>query len=185
MSIKALAILFTASAAVASSVHAQTAEQNAPPLPQFMSTTVRDELAQSERETDSVSHETRQAAEALSAKFAGGLPNPDSEPPASKPKSASPVIVEARDDPTGQARMAVLVSPASSTPADFKEAKRDKKTPKLPTKAPAAAARIKETRIPREYAQERLRKRRDAYPPSQNFASNAVPGAEAGWQTGF
>ena len=55
MSIKALAILFTASAAVASSVHAQTAEQNAPPLPQFMSTTVRDELAQSERETDSIS----------------------------------------------------------------------------------------------------------------------------------
>jgi hypothetical protein len=185
MSIKALAILFTASAAAASPVQAQTAEQNAPPLPQFMSAAVRDELAQGGRETNSVSHDTRQAAEALSAKFAGGLPNPDSEAPASKPKSASPVSVEARDDPSGQARVAVLVSPASSAPADFKEAKHDKKTPKLPIAAPAAAAPIKRARVPREHAQERPGRRRSEYPPSQNFASNAVPGAEAGWQTGF
>ncbi len=79
MSIKALAILFTASAAAASPVQAQTAEQNAPPFPQFISPAARDELAKGGQETNSVSHETRQAAEALSAKFAGGLPNPDSE----------------------------------------------------------------------------------------------------------
>jgi hypothetical protein len=185
MSIRALAILFTASAAAASPVGVQAAEQTTTPLPQFVSPTVRDELAQGERETNPVSHETRKAAEALSAKFAGGLPSAEPEPNVSEPKKASPVIVEAREDPSGQARVAVLVSPASSTPPDFKEPKRDKKTPKLPTKASAAAARIKQTKIPREYAQERLGKRRDAYPPSQDFASNAVPGAETGWQTGF
>ena len=88
MSIKALAILFTASAMAATPVSAEQADQNGSPLPQFMSSAGRAQLEQRVQETKPVSHETRQSAEILSARFAGTLSEPDPDAGNAKPESA-------------------------------------------------------------------------------------------------
>ncbi len=71
MSIKSAAILFVACAAAASSASAETVQQDGASLPQFMSSTGRAELTLGSQQPNSVSHDTRQAAEDISAKFAG------------------------------------------------------------------------------------------------------------------
>jgi hypothetical protein len=182
MRIKALAILFTASAAAASPVSAQSAEPDSAPLPQFMSSTARAELAQRAQETKPVAHETRQAAEALSARFAGTVAGPDPDPVVSKTDRSGPVILDARDDPGGRAHVAVLMAPGPATAPDFKSSKSKRTTLKKPVPA-AAGARTKQTKAKGEPDQ--AAPGGDAYGQPQSFASNAVPGAEAGWRTGF
>ena len=85
MRIRAVAILFTASAAAAFPLKAQSAEQDQAPLPQFMSSAARAELAQRSQPTKPVADETRQAAEVLSARFAGSLAEPNPDAGVSKP----------------------------------------------------------------------------------------------------
>jgi hypothetical protein len=185
MSIKALAILFTASAIAATPVSAQQADQNGSPLPQFMSSAGRAQLEQRVQETKPVSQETRQSAEMLSARFAGTLTEPDSDAGDSKPESAAPVILDVPADPAGRARVAVLMATGPSTVPDLKKQKSDRTTLKKPARAPAAAPRIKQTKVKGEPAQAPLAQRSNAYPQAQSFASNVVPGADVGWRTGF
>jgi hypothetical protein len=175
MRIRAVAILFTASAAAAFPLKGQSAEQDQAPLPQFMSSAARAELAQRSQPTKPVADETRQAAEVLSARFAGGV---------SKPGRAAPVVLDARDDPAGQAHVAVLMSPG---PVAAHDAKRPKNNRTMLKKAATtgAAARNRQDRAKGVPAQAPLARPGDMYGQPQNFASNAVPGADAGWRTGF
>jgi len=181
MSIKALAILFTASAMAATPVSAEQADQNGSPLPQFMSSAGRAQLEQRIQETKPVSHETRQSAEILSARFAGTEPDPNADN--AKPESA-PVVLDAPADPAGQAHVAVLMATGPSTVPDLKKPKSNRTTLKKPAKQAAAAPRIKQTKVKGEPAAP-LAERSNAYPQAQSFASNAVPGADVGWRTGF
>ena len=184
MSIKALAILFTASAMAATPVSAEQADQNGSPLPQFMSSAGRAQLEQRVQETKPVSHETRQSAEILSARFAGTLTEPDPDADNAKPQSAAPVILDAPADPAGRAHVAVLMATGPSTVPDLKKPKSNRTTLKKHAKPAAAAPRIKQTKVKGEPAAP-LAERSNTYPQAQSFASNAVPGADVGWRTGF
>lgn len=184
MSIKALAILFTASAMAATPVSAQQADQNGSPLPQFMSSAGRAQLEQRVQETNPVSDETRQSAEMLSARFAGSLTEPDPDAGGSKPESAAPVILDGPADPAGRAHVAVLMATGPSTVPDLKKPKSNRTMLKKPARPAAAAPRIKQTKVKAQPAAP-LAERSNAYPHAQSFASNVVPGADAGWRTGF
>jgi hypothetical protein len=185
MRIQALAILLTASTAAAFPVSAHAAEQDGAPLPQFMSSTARAELAQRVQDTKPVPDETRQAAEVLSDRFAGSVTEPNPNAGVSKPDRAAPVVLDARDDPEGQAHVAVLMAPSPSTVPDIKRSKNNRTTLKKPAKAAATAARPKQAKVKVEPVQAPLAQRSNTYGEPQNFASNAVPGADAGWRTGF
>jgi hypothetical protein len=184
MRIRAVAILFTASAAAAFPLMAQSAEQDQAPLPQFMSSAAQAELAQRAQQTKPVADETRQAAEVLSARFAGSLAEPNPDAGVSKPDRAAPVVLDARDDPAGQAHVAVLMSAGPAAAPDAKRPKNNRTT--LKKAAPSgAAARNRQTKVKGAPAQAPLAQPSDMYGEPQNFASNAVPGADAGWRTGF
>ena len=184
MRIRAVAILFTASAAAAFPLKAQSAERDQAPLPQFMSSAARAELAQRAQQTKPVADETRQAAEVLSARFAGSLAEPNPDAGVSKPDRAAPVVLDARDDTAGQAHVAVLMSPGPAAAPDAKRPKNNRTTLKKAATA-GAAARNRQTKVKGVPAQAPLAQPSDMYGEPQNFASNAVPGADAGWRTGF
>ena len=184
MRIRAVAILFTASAAAAFPLKAQPAEQDQAPLPQFMSSAARADLTQRAQQTKPVADETRQAAEVLSARFAGSLAEPNPDAGVSKPDRAAPVVLDARDDTAGQAHVAVLMSPGPAAAPDAKRPKNNRTT--LKKAAPSgAAARNRQTRVKGVPAQAQLAQPSNTDGEPQNFASNAVPGADAGWRTGF
>jgi hypothetical protein len=184
MSIKALAILFIASAMAAIPVSAQQADQNGSPLPQFMSSAGRAQLEQRVQETKPVSHEARQSAERLSERFAGTLTEPDREGEGSKPEKAAPVILDAPADPAGRAHVAVLMATGPTTVPDLKKPKSNRTTLKKPSRIPAAPP-TQQTKVKGEPAQASHAQGSNAYPQAQSFASNVVPGADEGWRTGF
>ena len=152
MSIKALAILFTASAAVASPVNAQTAQQDGASLPQFMSSTAQAQLAQRAQDKKPVSHKTRQAAEVLSSKFAGTATEADANASTLAPANSASAVIDAPADPAGQAHVAILTATGSIATGD-NGSKNDRKAIKKPATAAVAAGRTKPAKVKSEPSQ--------------------------------
>jgi hypothetical protein len=175
MSIKSAAILFVACAAAASSASAETAQQDSVSLPQFMSSTGRAELTLGSQQPNSVSHDTRQAAEDISAKFAGvGRAANGTDP---------------RTDSESGAHVAVLVATDSSS-AENQDSKSDQTKLKPTTAAPSSsvstsAKQSAGSRVQRKPAQVVTERQSTASGPPMRFASRALPGADVGWRTGF
>jgi hypothetical protein len=183
MSIKCLEVFLAAWAVAASSVSAEAAQQDSASLPQFMSSMGIAELTQSLREPNSVSHDTRQAAEEISAKFAGV------ERAATGVDPVTPDVLEPRTESEAGAHVAVLVTQDSSTPHS-KETKGDQARLKPTTAARPSSASSSTTqpigsKVPRKHTKARTEKPGDASGPPMRFASNALPGADVGWRTGI
>jgi hypothetical protein len=181
MSIKCPAILLIACAVAASTASAETAQQDGSSLPQFMSSAGRAELAQ---EKNSASHITRQAAEEISAKFAGG------DRAATVLDTAAPAASDPRTDPKTSAHVAVLVTTDSSSAENSKDSNSDQTKLKPTTTAQSSSAPSSTTqptgsKVKRKHAQARTEERSDANAPPMRFASNALPGADVGWRTGL
>jgi hypothetical protein len=184
MRIEAPAILFVIGAAAIAPAAAQTVRHQDASLPQFVSPAVRDEVVKSAREANATPPEAREAAEALSAKFADARPDTDEMPP-SKLGGAVPDPRES----SVNAHVAVLV--ASKPQATEKSTK-----PKVALEKPKGAARAKRvsTHSRRTTSREggsagrELGRGGGRHGPSEapeRLASNDVPGASTGWNTGL
>jgi hypothetical protein len=157
-----------------------------------MSPEARTKLADKARDGAFVADETRQAAEALSAKFTDRLPQTDPED-SSKPSQAhARVAVADPEERSGTpAHVAVLVSEGPSARRAVEETKSDKTNRKQPTKKSVAAAprKPKHARTKQMEAAPappgRAREWSNPHPDSQRLASTEVPGAAVGWRTGF
>jgi hypothetical protein len=192
MRINALAILFAVSVFGVPPAGAQTVQQESAPLPQFMPPEARAHVVERSAGTNPTADETRRAAEALSAKFSGDLAVSDAATDVAKPEMAAPVETNPQADSAPSAHVAVLrasESPATSVANKSKNQGAQSDTPPRTSKTDAL-------KVSNGSKSKQMKTRAERSPPSRRTpinsyghdyapASNSVPGAEAGWQTGI
>lgn len=190
----ALVILFVVGILGVPSAGAQTAQDPNAPLPQFMSLGARSQIVKDSTEAKPATDATRQAAEALSAKFAGDLPAPNAGAAtkvAEQDPEASPTI-DPQPDPAGPAHIAVLrAREPSADPAKKKKTPQASRKPANDASAGDAGdafgsprSGLTKTRTGRPHVARRTSGRpADQYETAE--ASAAVPGADTGWKTGL
>lgn len=180
MRINALVILFSVSVGVPS-VGAQTVPQGSVPLPQFMPPEARAQVVENSAEPKPAADETRRAAEALSAKFSGdsSASNAEVATVVAKPEMTAPVAIDPQASFTTSAHIAVLRAREPSTDTGAKKSKNRKTADASnPSKSKQMRAHAGRSQAPR-------RTPINSDGNAQALASNAVPGADAGWQTGI
>lgn len=192
MRINALAILFAVSVFGVPPAGAQTVQQESAPLPQFMPPEARAHVVEKSAGTNAAADETRRAAEALSAKFSGDLAVSDATTDVAKPEMAAPVATNPQANSAPSAHVAVLrasESPATSVANKSKNQGAQSDTPPRTSKTDALkvsnASKSKQMKTRAERSPLSRRTPINSYGHDYAPASNSVPGAETGWQTGI
>lgn len=151
------------------------------PLPQFMPPAARAQVENAE--TKPATEETRRAAEALSSKFSDDVAasHDDTDPDPDKSKTTASAAIEPPSNLPTPAHVAVLRARASSTD------KASKKTKSAQVKAAPTSdtSKPRKTKVNAGRSREPHRAPIESYRKTDGMASNAVPGAKAGWQTGL
>jgi hypothetical protein len=194
MRINALAILFAVGAFGVAPAGAQTVQQESAPLPQFMPPEARAHVVERSAGTNPAADETRRAAEALSAKFSGDLAVSDADvaTDVAKPEMAAPIATNPQANSPPSAHVAVLrasESPATSVANKSKNQGAQSDTPLRTSKTDASkasnASKSKQMKTRAERSPSSRRTAINSYGNGQALASNSVPGADTGWQTGI
>lgn len=186
MRTEALAILCIIITAAAPTVAADPISRQEPHLPQFVSPAARADAFQSASDTNAP-NEARQEAEALSGKFSDAVPMANSAASADAANVTDTAGSEVRDGAKMQGRVAILVAETSSDPTHGKNAKTSPAKPAAAVKK-HVPPRMRVASAGKARATEHRQRPGARLGPSRNasmLASNEVPGAETGWQTGF
>lgn len=193
MRINAPAILFAVSIFGAPLAGAQTVQQEVTPLPQFMPPEARAQVLERSATTKPAADETRRAAEALSAKFSGDLAVSDADvtTDVAKPEVTAPVATDPQANSAPSAHVAVLRADGPATSVANKQknqgAQSDEPfgTSKTEMSKASNASKPKRVKARAERSGAPRRTAINSYGNAQVLASNSVPGAETGWQTGI